>query len=177
MKHLLPIFLIGLCVACHPYNPPTPSPVIPVDTVMTRAKYKAYGTYYKRLDKNVFSLDLYSAGLQNDSLGYIVGSGTNLYLSDILLPDSVHSLQPGTYTLDTTAAAYTFLPGMNIDGGISGTYLLLINEDAVKQIYYFTSGTFTLAMRGDTADMTFHLLSDKKKIYNASFSGILTQEQ
>lgn len=174
LKHHLALIagFAAFLSACTPGNTPDPVKRLRVDTVFTMAQVEAYGTHYPGLEKNVFSLDLYSKGLNLDS-GYIQGIGTNLYFSDIFLPTATSGLSEGEYRLDTTAQAMTVLPGMDFEGNISGAYLLLIQESSLAKIYLFRSGTFTLRQEGDTAQMDFHLVTDDQQTYDATFRGIL----
>ena len=176
MKHnlLILIALVALS-ACHPVNPPTPKP-LPIEATLTLAKQKHYGQFYHNLPRSVFSLDFYSVGLSFDSLDYVQGSGINLYFSDIFMDPEATTLADGTYILDSVASPFTFLPGMNIDGGITGAYVLLLQEAELKKIYYVTSGSFTLATRGDTTDFSCHLMLDSKQSYDATYSGVLIRE-
>ncbi len=174
LKHniILIAALAALLSACTSGNTPDPVKRLRADTVFTMAQVEAYGAHYPGLERNVFSLDLYSKGLNLDS-GYIQGTGTNLYFSDIFLPTTATGLCEGEYRLDTTAQAFTTLPGVDFEGNITGAYLLLVQESSLAKIYLFRSGTFTLRQEGDTTQMDFHLVTDDQQTYNATFRGIL----
>ncbi|MCQ2333779.1 MAG: hypothetical protein MJZ88_04100 [Paludibacteraceae bacterium] len=175
-KHtIILIGIAGCLISCQPQSGPTRR-VTTIDTVFTTAYSEFYGAHYQLLHRNVLSLDLYSQGLTFDSLGKINGQGTNLYLSDIFIPLEDSTLRSCTYTVDTTGQNFTTLPGMNIDGGVTGAYLLLVNTDntdPVSKIYYFTSGTFTIQHEGDTTDIDFHLVTEDKQTFDATYRGVI----
>jgi hypothetical protein len=79
--------------------------------------------------------------LELDSAQHIKGTGYNLYLSDIFVPDSL--LATGTYLSDSTGAAFTFLSGRDYDGYPYGTYILKIEEDKITSILLIDSGAIT----------------------------------
>ncbi len=163
-----------LClVACQAPNNPTK--VASVDTELDKGKVTFYGAYYAEegLNYNVLDLDLLSEHLSYDSLGHIVGTGTNLYFSDIFLSPTDSLLQEGIYTADTIPAERTFLPGMNYEGGVSGAYLLQIVDNQVSRIILIDKGTFHLTQEGDTTHIAFDLVTDTKQAYKGTFHGVL----
>lgn len=172
------IILLGIMeclISCQPQGGPSHR-VTTIDTVFTSAYSEFYGAYYEMLPQNVMSLDLYSHGLTFDSLGKIHGQGTNLYLSDIFIPLEDSTLQSRTYMVDTTGQAFTTLPGMKIDGNVTGAYLILVNTDntdPVSKIYYFSSGIFTIYNEGDTANIDFHLTTEDKQTFDATYRGVI----
>lgn len=99
-----------------------------------------YGKAYDSVPHNVFALDLYSDGLSLDSTRRIVGTGTNLYISDIFLADSL--LAVGAYHSDTTAATHTFLLGQDFEGTPTGIYLFSVVESANAGVQVVDSGRF-----------------------------------
>ena len=133
MRKIIFIFgLVGLLAlsACHPSNP-SGRKGLPEN--YTLAYQEIYGHCYDSLPNvAVVALDLYSEGLELDKNHRIKGTGYNLYLSDIFVPDSL--LEPGLYRSDTTAAPFTFLPGMNFEGYPHGMYLLNIEERQIVHI-------------------------------------------
>ena len=176
MKYIARVIVLALVAAltaCSNSNKPTPPETL--DLELTHGKLLFYGAYYKGLPRNVIALDLYSRDITFDQNGYIRGSGTNLYLSDIFLPltDSVPA--DGFYVCDTTAEVNTFLPGMDFEGTPTGTYLLQIKEDAIAQIILFRDSSFTLTDKDGITDIRFNLTADKKT-YAVHFNGNLKYE-
>lgn len=157
-------------VACKPYNrPPIVSNTIKVDSIYTKIDIQNHGDYYQS-GHQVFSLDLLSDGLDYDSSGYIIGSGCNLYLSDIFVAkDSTISPPMGYYEMDSVAKEGCFLKGMYFDGNITGTYLLVIQENTIKKIMLFTSGYMDIDyVNGDTL-VNFNLYTADSAHYHATY--------
>ena len=149
-----------------------------IDTNFTWGNVKSYGAFYDSIGipSNVFSLDLYSTKLGFDSLGYIIGTGTNLYFSDIFLEPTCSTLAVGEYQNDTTGAAYTFLPGVNYEGSFSGAYLLVVGETSYS-VDLIPQGTFTLTQTEDSTFISFTLVRQSTtRVYEASFRGVLPYE-
>ena len=82
----------------------------------TLAYEEIYGHYYDSTAA-VVALDLYSKGLDLDKDSLIRGTGYNLYLSDIFVPDSL--LEEGEYKSlnpdSLNPIPYSFLPGKDYD--------------------------------------------------------------
>jgi len=142
---------------------------------------EVYGRCYDSIPHAVVALDLYSEGLCLDSAYHkMQGTGYNLYLSDIFLPDrsgtdSLH-LAPGTYHSDTTAAPYTFLPGRDWEGTPAGMYLLYVEEGKLQSIQVIDSGL--MVVRDTTNALTdlqftlYYTYSDgSRATYEAHFQG------
>lgn len=116
-----------------------------------------YGRCYDSVPHAVVALDIYSNGLSLDTATHQMhGTGYNLYLSDIFLPDrtgkdSLH-LAPGTYHSATSAQPYTFLPGHDYEGTPTGIYLLYVENDKLQSIQVLDSGQ--LVIRDTTNGMT-----------------------
>lgn len=176
MKKIL-FFVLCLLVSCKP-NKPTPNRGMP-DTY-TLAYEEVYGHCYDSIPYAVVALDLYSDGLELDKNHRIQGTGYNLYLSDIFVPDSL--LEEGTYvsikkdSLNSPTyqvGPHTFLPGMDFEGYPHGMYLLNIEEDKVIQIQLLDSGAF--AYRNDSLLFTLYFRNTygSKATYNCTFSGSL----
>ena len=113
-----------------------------------------------------------SDGLQYDSLGYITGTGYNLYLSDVFtgLADSL-GLPAGSYKMDSVAREGTFLRGMDFDGNITGCYLLEISNDQLKRIVLFTSGSMQVAYEGEEIILDLTLYTADSLQYKAMYLG------
>ena len=170
MRRLVFFLCIMCLVSCHQRNTPVAQrKVTHIDTVFTTAYAKSYGAYYKGLNRQVMSLDLYSEGLtlHKDTIS---GTGTNLYFSDIFADAGI--LEEGEYTVDSTANSHTALSAMSFEGSVTGTYLLLINDSKLERMYLFPSGTFAVQYEDkDTCRIDFHLLTDDKQTYDAVYRG------
>ena len=167
--YILPLMI----VACTPKNNPVkPDALV---TELTQGIVAYYGEYYQGLGQNVVALDLYSDGISFDEKGYVQGSGTNLYLSDIFLPITDTVPAAGIYTCDTTGAVNTFLPGMDFDGNPTGTYILRIADAKIGGIILCSDSSFVLSRTGDTTDIQFNLISDKTP-YKLHFRGVIKYE-
>lgn len=170
------VSVVLLFVACNNSGTPTYQTSIG-DTQFDKAYVKQYGQFYasRGVEQVVFDLDLYSENLQLDS-GRIVGSGTNLYISDIFLPNDTKEFLLGSYISDTTAAVYTFLPGVEYDGNISGAYLLNIVDGNLQGYTIFSEGSFQVEQDADSIQISFNLQYEHyglKKTYKAQFKGII----
>ena len=176
MKHIFRTIIILTAVsfaACKGNNTPVkPDPIV---TELNHGLVLFYGAYYEGLPRNVVALDLYSSELNFDDNGYIRGTGTNLYISDIFLPLTDSIPADGTYRCDTTAEVNTFLPGMDFEGTPTGTYLLQIKEDAIAQLILFNDSSFTLKEKDGITDIQFNLTA-KDKTYAVHFKGNLKYE-
>lgn len=168
-KYILPL-LIALS-ACQPKNAPDRNSSKPIDSLFIIADIQWHNQHYPLLDQNVFSIDLLSQGLLFDSVGNIVGTGYNLYISDIFLPLSDTCLQAGNYQMDTTAAAYTFLPYMNFDGKSTGSYLLDIQNNNLKRIIGFTTGEMQVEYIGEDILLDVTLYTADSTRYHAIYQG------
>lgn len=174
MKQYLFILVLSVLVCgCSPSNPVRPTPKVATEFVMGIEEF--YGEYYERVPRSVCALDLYSEGLTLDSANHISGTGTNLYVSDIFLKDSV--LAEGKYTSDTTTESFTFLPGKDFEGNPTGIYRLQIEDAKVTGIVVFEQGTIEVKHWADSTDMvlTFPAGSAKKE-YKAHFRGVLKRD-
>lgn len=169
MTRKFPIFLLLLLTACqHTTYVPTQR----VASDFNRCYIQCHGAYYDSIAANVLSLDLYSAGLDLDSTGYMQGTGTNLYLSDVFVPLTDTVLLPGVYTADTTGSVMTFLPGKDFEGNPTGTYILQVTDNKVGSITLCTDSTMTVAYDRDTLDIRFRLRKTDGRIYTAQYRGI-----
>lgn len=129
------IFLTLLMSACQKY---TPVIYHGFPREYSVAYEKAYGHFYDSLPYGVLCLDLYSDGLSLDENNRITGTGYNLCLTDIFVPDSL--LESGSYRSDTSAQAFTFLLGHDYEGTPNGIYLLAVEEGKIKSIQLIDSG-------------------------------------
>lgn len=158
-----------LLLSCN-RNSPTPRPVAPKE--YQEAYLTCHGRCYDSIPFSVLSLDLYSEGLTLDSTHRMQGSGYNLYLSDIFVADSV--LDAGTYTSDSTARLFTFLPGRDFEGMPTGAYLLHVNEGSLESIQLIDSGRFVVRDTLDEiVDIRFTLYYGRE-CYEAHYQGPLT---
>ena len=182
MKHPFLTTLIGLAIlslsSCQGFTP-TPTSVLPAE--YTSAWQEIYGHCYDSVPCAVVALDLYSEGLELDKKSHrMKGSGYNLYLSDIFVPDSL--IEPGTYHSDDSARPFTFLPGKDWEGTPSGMYLLYVKEGQLQSIQVLDSGL--LVVRDTTnrlTDLQFTLYYTNaygnKVTYSTHFQGALAPWQ
>ena len=182
-KHLIYILLLGsllLMQACRPYSPST---YRGMPKEYTSVWEERYGRCYDSVPHCVVALDLYSEGLELDTAAHrMQGTGYNLYLSDIILPDRTGDdslrLALGDYHSATTAEPYTFLPGRDYEGKPHGIYLLYVEEGKLQSIQVLDSGY--LAVRDTTnglTDLQFTLYYKNaygyKATYRTHFQGAL----
>lgn len=172
MKYYYYIILMLLAVGCAPQNKPTkPAEGLLADSIYTTADFRHYGDYYQS-GHQVYAIDMLSDGLQYDSLGYITGSGYNLYLSDVFAGAADSVLLPaGRYEMDSVAREGGFLRGMNFDGNVTGCYLLEISNDQLKRIVLFASGSMQVAYEGDNVALDLTLYTVDSVRYNAMYIG------
>ena len=156
--------------ACRPVNP---SSYRGLPKEYKTAYEQIYGHCYDSLpDLAVVALDLYSEGLDLDKDKVIRGTGYNLYISDIFVPDSL--LEEGEYysiPSDSLPESFTFLRGRNYEGTPHGMYILNIEEDKVIQIQVLDSGSFVY--RNDSLLFTLYYRNayGGKATYQCSFAG------
>ncbi len=175
MKRIVYIVSLALClVGCEKPQSEEDNPT-KSETVLDKGRCIFYGDYYAEegITYNVVDMDLLSKNLSYDSVGRIVGTGTNLYFSDIFIHPTDTLLPAGTYLADTTAARHTFLPGMDYEGGVSGAYLLHIVDNAVTKIILIEKGKFTLQYEGQNTHINFDLITTTGQAYKGTFDGEL----
>ena len=174
MKRILFLaFIVCTVTACTTYSP-SPRAVLPAEYSL--AWQQIFGHCYDSVACAVVALDLYSDGLSLDKDNRMQGSGYNLYLSDIFVPDSL--FEAGSYHSDTTAQPFTFLPGRNWEGTPSGMYLLYVDEGRLQSIQVLDSG---MIVAKDTTnglvDLQFTLYYKNaygyKTTYTTHFQGAL----
>ena len=166
------VLYLSLVIGFTACKPNSPSNYRGLPKTYETAYQQIYGHCYDSLPNvAVVSLDLYSEGLTLDENKSIKGTGYNLYLSDIFVPDSL--LEAGSYRSDTTGEAFTFLPGREFEGYPHGMYILNIEEDKVLHIQVLDSGSFVY--RNDSLAFTLYFRNTygTKTTYNCSFSGAL----
>lgn len=148
--------IAGSLTGCQQHN--TPVVRTTLDTVLTSGRLEYFGAFYKAegVDYDVVSLDLYGDGLGLNDDGKMEGTGTNLYISDIFVPnaqleqDHAQSVLPaGTYCSDSTAVLMHFLRGLDYDGSYGGSYVLLMGATGYK-VLPMTVGEMTVSYAGDT---------------------------
>ncbi|MBQ9295737.1 MAG: hypothetical protein IJ204_00910 [Paludibacteraceae bacterium] len=185
MKHFRPIhyalsalFAAVLLTACSTYPSDRRTPV-PVE--YTSAYQEIYGHCYDSVPYAVVALDLYSDSLYLDVNHRMQGTGYNLYISDIFVPDSLlavgeyHSLPDRRQPV----VPYTFLPGRDWDGTPTGIYRLYVEQGKLQSIQLLDSGT--MVVRDTTnglIDISFtfyyHNTYGAKATYNAHYQGALS---
>lgn len=172
---VLACLLCLLLVACTP-NKPSSYRGLPQQ--YTTAYEQIYGHCYDSVPYAVVGLDIYSDGLTLDEERRIKGTGYNLCITDIFLPDSL--LEEGTYrSLPYTEQGianpqpFTFLPGRDFEGYPHGMYILNIEEDQVLSIQVLDSGSFVY--RNDSLALTLYFRNTygSRVTYNCYFTGPL----
>lgn len=176
MRRTLLIVCVVACLlsACKP-TPHTPVAQTTYDTLFTSGYEKMHGAYYPGLDNQVVSIDLYSEGLKLGLKG-IVGTGTNLFFSDVFLSGKDSTLQAGTYLPSDSGEASTFLSGKYFEGNFTGAYLLLIENNKLMSYSLLPEGTLTAVVDGDITDLRFEGKMQNGKAYKASYRGKLKLE-
>jgi hypothetical protein len=174
------LFLL-LC-SCQPARV-TPRSTLPQE--FTTGYQEIYGRFYDSIPYSVVALDLYSDGLELDSTHRMQGTGYNLYLSDIFVPDSL--LAEGQYTsipqdslssFSYAVSAYSFLLGRDYEGSPHGIYLLYIEEGKLQNIQVLDSGLFVVrdTTNGLTnVQFTLYYTNAENRVntYEAHFQGAL----
>lgn len=164
------------------YKSYTPITYQSLDSVLTSGRLEYYGVFYEAegVEYDVISLDLYSQGLGLNKDGRMEGVGTNLYLSDIFVPNATlvknraESVLPaGAYASDSTAELMHFLRGVNYDGSYAGSYVLLMSETGYS-VQVIMDATMTVAYVGDTLVLDGKAtLEGKKQPYPFHYRNIL----
>lgn len=169
--------VLTVLVSC---KPSTPTYRSGMPKQYTQAYEEVYGHCYDSVPYAVVALDLYSEGLTLNEEHKIEGTGYNLYLSDIFVPDSL--LESGEYrsippdslsSLTFHLSPFTFLPGRDFEGMPHGMYLLDIQESNISRIQVLDSGSFVY--RNDSLLFTLYYRNTygTRSTYNCSFSGAL----
>lgn len=141
------------------------------------AYQQIYGHCYDSVPYAVVGLDIYSEGLKLDKNRRMKGTGYNLCITDIFVPDSL--LAEGEYTSipvtgnPSPIQPYTFLPGRDYEGTPHGMYLLYVEENKLQTIQLLDSGTFVY--RNDSLLFTLYYRNTYgyKATYTCSFNGAL----
>ena len=168
--HIIGIILLCCTFVFSMCTPNKPTSYRGLPDVYQTAYEQVYGHCYDSVPYAVVSLDLYSEGLElNDSTHTIQGTGYNLFLSDIFVPDSL--LETGAYRSDTSGEPFTFLPGRDYEGYPHGMYILNIENDKILQIQVLDSGSFVY--RNDSLLFTLHFRNSygSHAVYTCHFHG------
>ena len=177
MKKLFIVSVIGIVFlsACTP-NKPSSYRGLPQQ--YTTAYEQIYGHCYDSLSYAVVSLDIYSDGLTLDEERRIKGTGYNLCITDIFVPDSL--LEEGEYRSLPYAEQgiadpqpFTFLPGRDFEGYPHGMYILNIEEDKVMSIQVLDSGSMVYRNDSLTFTLYFRNTYGSRVTYNCYFTGSL----
>ena len=170
--------LLALGIAsCQHYDP---SSYKGMPKAYTLAYEEIYGQCYDSVPYAVVGLDLYSEGIKLDTNHHISGTGHNLYISDIFVPDCL--LVEGRYksipkdsltVFDYQHCAFRFLPGRDYEGYPYGMYVLTIEENKVSQIQVLDSGSFVY--RNDSLLFTLYYTNayGYRATYECYFAGAL----
>lgn len=181
MMRLQHIFFFTLCSlfllpGC---NKPKPTPYKGFPAEYNLAYEEIYGHCYDSIPYAIVALDLYSEGIELNKEHRIQGTGYNLYLSDIIVPDSL--LEEGEYTSlpvpadrsPITITPFTFLPGKEFEGYPHGMYLLHIEENQITQIQVLDSGSFVYRHDSLLFTLYYRNVYGSKATYKCSFTGSL----
>ena len=169
--------LVTLCVtACRPSGP---SSYRGMPKEYTTAYEEIYGHCYDSIPYAVVALDLYSDGLSLNAQRKIRGTGYNLYISDIFVPDSL--LAEGDYTSLPyregsglgSPQPFTFLPGRDFEGQPHGMYLLNIEDDKIIQIQRLDSGWFSYCNDSLAFTLYYRNAYGERATYKPIFCGPL----
>ena len=179
MKRFLSIVLMACVVlgwtSCKKYSP-TYRKGMPSEYAL--AYQQQFSRCYDSIPYDVVALDLYSEGLELDANRRIRGTGYNLYLSDIFVPDDTTRLVAGTYRSNDSGQPFSFLPGRDWDGTPTGIYLLYIEEDKLQSILVLDSGLMVVKdTTNGLIDLQFTLYYKNaygyKATYKTHFQGVL----
>ena len=170
--YLLSIIAFALS-SCKPFTPAVRQE-FPVEYDL--AYQEIYGHFYDSVPYAVVALDLYSEGLTLNKDHKMEGTGYNLYLSDIFVPDSL--LEEGEYhsfnsSIHQSIQPYTFLAGRDYEGTPHGMYILSIGDGKVASIQVLDSGSFVY--RGDSLLFTLYYRNSRGEncTYRPVFGGSL----
>lgn len=159
---ILPIFCLFTSVFFYSCNNGINEPTnnVTLRQPFTNGYSVYYGTYYDYLgiDAHVFELDLYTEGLGLDSTGQYVGTGQNLYMTDIFSIGSDSLLAEGNYTIDTLYqyTAGSILGGESYGGIPGGAQLINVSSTGISYDY-IKSGTMEVKYRNDSVLIAFKL--------------------
>lgn len=170
-------FVLIFLVSCKPSTPAVRQE-FPVEYDL--AYQEIYGHFYDSVPYPVVALDLYSEGLTLNKDHKMEGTGYNLYLSDIFVPDSL--LEEGVYTSlslgegrgeASSIRPYTFLAGRDYEGTPHGMYILSVGEGKIASIQVLDSGSFVY--RNDSLLFTLHYRNSRGEqcTYSPVFGGLL----
>ena len=174
--YLLSIIAFALN-SCKPFTPAVRQE-FPVEYDL--AYQEIYGHFYDSVPYAVVALDLYSEGLTLNKDHKMEGTGYNLYLSDIFVPDSLleegeyHSIQPAN---QPAIEPFTFLAGRDYEGTPHGMYILSIGDGKVASIQVLDSGSFVY--RNDSLLFTLYYRNSRGErcTYRPVFGGSLLPYQ
>ena len=172
--YILVLFALALSFEACKKDEPTKTDTDNTQTEFTTAYCVQHGKFYadKGVEAEVLSVDFYSQGISLDSLGYMSGTGTNLYFSDIF--SLSNQLIEGLYTADTTAKQFTFLPGKNYEGmNFNGCYFLNLQDDEVQSIEIIEQGSFRVALDGTETEITFSFTRQSGEKYQGHYKGAI----
>lgn len=167
--------LMAVFTACTPSSQPSVKTSFPEQYNL--GYEEMYGRFYDSVPYSVVALDLYSEGLTLNEEHRIKGTGYNLYLSDIFVPDTLlaegeyHSLNIQHSTLNIQP--YTFLPGKDYEGTPHGIYILHIEEDKISKIQVVDSGSFVYRNDSLLFSLYYHNDNGERFRYTPVFHGAL----
>ncbi len=176
LTHILPLIVLA-CLMHVSCTKPSHIPVAQTqyDSIFNYCLEKMHGAYYKPsgLPNQVVALDLYSEGLELTQKYGIIGTGTNLFFSDVFLSPLDSVLTDGDYEAGNLGEEHTFLPGEYFEGNFTGAYLLLIADDKLQQYDLIREGTLHVSHVGEQTTISFSGTLFNGRPYQASYTGKL----
>lgn len=151
-KYIYPVILFLLMLtACK--DLPVQTYYYEKNPVFTWGYYSFYGDYYNDygIEKNIFSVSLFSETLDVNEKGQLVGYGQYLYLEDIFLESAELNLAEGSYRTSKDIESFVFAPGEYYIKGdkkskLTGSFIYYFESDDNKSVRKpITQGVFTVS--------------------------------
>lgn len=177
LAYILPLLAVAcfLHVSCTTTPSHTPVAQTQYDSIFNYCLEKMHGAYYNNagLPNQVVALDFYSEGLELTQKYGIIGTGTNLFFSDVFLSPKDSVLQDGEYASGILGEERTFLPGEYFEGNFTGAYLLLIADDKLQKYDLIREGTLSVSQAGSQTTISFSGTLFNGRPYHATYTGKL----
>ena len=138
---------------------------------------KSGGVYFGTLMNDQFdnfSVYFMTQGVDDTNMSFS-GEGTGIYFDMYVPVAGKTSIPAGTYRMSAEAGDHTFMPGEDMGGMTSGSFVYLLKPggDADKRYIPVTDGTFTIEKQGYTYTMTAEVICSDRKTYKFSYTGTL----
>ena len=176
-KYLLTLALIVALLACtQTSNTPHQNNNFTMNTPFTQARAVYYGPFYEDmgLSTQVFEMEFFTQGLSLDSMGYLVGTGYHLYITDLFALTSDSIPPQDTYTVDSInyGQPQTIMPGKRIGDFLIGAQLTHVGQEFITS-HLLTQGTLQLQWTNDTAHICINMSTPNKDKVQTYFVGKL----